>query len=389
MRISPAFGDKSPIHPQLKSSTENIRQNKMKISRFLLSSCTADSGFPVMQIPFVCLLTSSMLLFCQALEATLISIPESDASAPIAPVAGLANSTLGIPQPPEGLDLTYEIGGPKLRTTSCLVNAVAALKELALGDWDRKIIDGTEYRLDSYPEVSIIVTTSKRLRNIKAGLLTWAICLGVQEMITKKKFEFAQIEISWYGLKLGWVQVVNHPPRAGLIVEQRQSNETLDMGNKSVTLLSTSRSANITNLVATDNADDPAEARLNVTFEPYDGTLGVYDVFVPVMHGLTDLAKIPSTVESAGLMISVNGFKSYLCFVPETPPRTNPPVLQYGWLVRTIARIPTYMLENGRFSKVKIIIKVDEVIVGYGRMGAALDCNDDGLLLAPSGVAQS
>ena len=342
-----------------------------------------------MQIPFVCLLTLSMVLLCQALEATLISIPESDAIAPIAPVAGLTNSTLGIPQPPEGLDLTYEIGGPKLRTTSCLMNAVAALKELALEDWDRKIIDGTEYKLDSYPEVSIVVTTSKRQRNIKAGFLTWAICLGVQEMIKEKKFEFAQIELSWYGQKLGWVQVVNHPARAGLIVEQGQSNETLDMGNKSVTLLSTNRSANITNIVTTDHADDPAEARLSVTFEPYGDTLGVYDVFVPIMHGLTDLAKIPSTVESAGLMISVDGFKSYLCFVPETPPRTSPPVLQYGWLVRTLARIPTYMVENGRFSPVKILIKVDEVIVGYGRMGASLDCNDDGLLLAPSGVAQS
>ena len=342
-----------------------------------------------MELPFVCLLTLSMLLCSQTLGATLVSIPESDASAPIAPVAGLINSTLGVPQPPEGLDLTYEIGGPKLRTTSCLMNAVAALKELALGDWDRKIIDGTEYKLDSYPEVSIVVTTPKRLRNIKAGFLAWAICLGVEQMVRKKKFEFAQIEISWHDKKLGWVQVVNQPPRAGLIVEQKQPNETLEMGDKSVTLLSTNRSANIANIVTPDNADDPAEARLNVTFEPYDDTLGVYDVFVPIMCGLTDLAKLPSTVESAGLMISVDGFKGYICFVPETPPRTSPPVLDYGWLVRTMARIPTYMLEKRRFGHVRILIKVDEVIVGYGRVGASLDCNDDGLLPVHSGIAQS
>ena len=357
----------------------------MKFRSLLLSSFTE---LPVMQIPLVCFLTLCSLFLSQTLTATPTPIPGSDASTLTAHMAGFINSTLDIPPLPEEFTLTYEIGGPKLRVTSCLMNAVAALKELALGDWDRKIRDGTEYRLDDYPEVSIIVTTSKRKRNILASFVTWAVCLGMLDMISQTKFEFAQFEMSWEGQRLGWVQVVNHSPRTSLTVEERQTNGSLDLGTEPATLPTTNQPVNITDVITTDNANDPAEARLNVIFEPYGSSISLYDVFVPIMSGLSDMGRIPSTSQSTGLMIGLRGFTGFICFIAAIPPRTSPPFLEFGWLVRSVARIPAYMLREGRFGEITIKITVDGAAVGFGRLSKAPDCNDDGSL-ASLGVAES
>ena len=353
--------------------------------RLLLSSFTVDGKLPVMHILLICLLTLSNLIFSQSLTVT---------PAFIASPAGSNYSTLGIPRMPQGFDLMFEIGGPKLRTTSCLMNAVAALKTLALGDWDSKIIDGTEYRLESYPEVSIIVTTAKRKRSIEARFVLWAICLGTFELIAQRKFEFTQIEMSLQGQRLGWLQIVNHPNSAGLRLEEGQANATLGSENTLANVSISNRAIgpdplNFTTVVMPDSANDADEARLNVTFEPYGDILTIYDILVPIMSGLTDMAPIPSTHQPPNLRIGVEGFRGYICIMPARPPRTEPPFLEYRWLIRTLARIPNYMLSKGRFGEIVMKIVVDEVAVGYGRMSSAPLCDEDALLRSLAGVAEN
>ena len=332
-----------------------------------------------MQFPFFLILTLSTVFFIRTLSATIIPIsgsgyPTSNARAL---TVGSTNSTLGMPKLPDELGLTYEIGGPKLRTTSALMNAIATLKKLALDDWDGKVIDGTEYRLNDYPEVSIQVNTPKRKRNIKVGFVMWAICFGMYDMISKKNFELAQFQISWAGQLVGWVHVV---PTPGSKVEEGQNHGTLSLGNRSTTSPSAKQPLNITNVVTMDNTEDTDDARLTVDFQPYGDTLGIYDVFVPVMSGLTDMGRIPNYYESSGLMIGLNGFNGHVCFIPSIPPRTSPPTLNYGWLIRTVARIPAYMLSEGRFGEVIITVIVDDVMVGNGRVSTSPRCNDDGLI---------
>ena len=348
---------------------------------------------PVMHILFSCFLILSALSLSQAQATATTLDTAADAFTLAALMPGLNYSIFGIPRPPPEFDLNYEIGGPKLRITSCLMNTVAALKVLALGDWDGKISDGTEYRLDDYPEVSIIMTTPRRRRNVQARFVMWAICLGVYDMIAKKKFEFAQFEMSWEGQLLGWVQVVNHPPGAGSRIEEKQTNGPLNSGNNSAASPSTNRTIgqeliNITNVVTLNTTNDLPEARLNVSFEPYGVTLGVYDVFVPIMSGLTDMGKIPSTHESSGLIIGLVGFNGFICVLPAVPLRTSPPFMYYGTLVEAISRIPTYMLEKSRFGEINIRIAFDDVMVGFGRLSTRPDCDPDASLPVTLGVAE-
>lgn len=349
----------------------------MKFCKLLLSSCTADGELPVMRLPLFSMLYLSTLFFSQNLIATLTPGPGSYNSAPGARALTIAsvNSTLSYPQLPPGFDLSYEIGGPKLRTTSCLMNTVAALKEIALGEPDAKIIDGTEYKLDSYPEVSIIVTAAKRNHNIRARYVAWAINYGVYEMIATKKFEFAQFEISWLSQMLGWLQVINHSPSQDSKTNKRQTYRALDLGNYSATLPSANQPVNITKVLTTDNADDPEEARLTVEFEPYGAKLGLFDVFVPIMSCLTDMGKIPNSYEAEALMVGMQGYRGFICFLPDVPSRTTPPLLTYGWLKRAVARIPAYMLGQARFGEVMIKVDVDGVRVGFGRFSTSPVCN--------------
>ena len=347
-----------------------------------------------MRKSFVCFRALSILVLCHFLTAAISLTAGSDASNLIALTAGLKDPTLSIPVPPRGFDLTYEIGGPKLRITSCLMNAIAALKEIALGDWDKNIFDGTEYRLDDYPEVSITITTMKRKRSIQARFVMWAICLGVFDMISKKKFEFAQFEMSWEEQVLGWVQIVNQPADVASLPENRQANETLEPEDKATTLLSSNSAVrlgplNITNIITMDNENDPAEARLNVTLWPDGGTLGIYDVFVPIMSGLTDMAMSSSTHQAPGLFVGLEGFNGYISIIAAIPLRTSPPFMDYGWLIRTIARIPAYMLETRRFGEINIHIEVDGIFLGFGRLTTKPNRGVSASLPTASGVAGS
>lgn len=353
----------------------------MTFCKVLLSSFTADGESPVMHFPLSFILTLSNVFFSRTLSATLTPVLGNDTltSDARALTVGSINSTLGIGPLPDELGLTYEIGGPKLRTTSALMNAIATLKTLALEDWEGKVMDGTEYRLNDYPEVSIQVNTPRRKRNIRVGFVMWAICFGMYDMISKKKFELAQFQISWEDQLVGWVHVLPTPSSKA---EGGQNLGTLFLGNGSTTVPSATQLLNITNVVTTDDTDDPDDARLNVDFQPFGVTLGIYDIFVPVMSGLTDMGRIPNYYESSGLVINLSGFNGQICFIPTVPLRTSPPTLNYGWLIRTLARIPAYMLGAARFGEVIITVRVDDVIVGNGRVTTGPTCDDDGLISA-------
>lgn len=281
---------------------------------------------------------------------------------------------LGIPEPPPNFDVEYDIGGAKLKVTPCLMNTIAALKELALGDWQAKIVDGTEYRLESYPEVGIIVTTPRRKRNIQARFVIWAITLGVYDMIAMRKFEFAQFEMTWDREVIGWVHVVNHPPALGLTtIGGSESNGTMEfekrlerpqasngtMGTKVVS---------ITNIVDTNYLADTEESRLALTFGDFGNILSIFDVFVPIIIGLSDLATNPGAYTAPGLIIALHGSRAGIYIFPVIPERTSPPFLEYQWLIRALTRIPEHMFQEHRFGEVNVKLNVDGVRVGWGRM---------------------
>lgn len=322
-----------------------------------------------MQLRLSTFVIVSFLVYHEAALAINLRLPSSAPINVTTLQTATGYRTLGLPEQPDSLSVTYTIGGPKLLATACLMNAVDALKTLALGDWEAKIVDGTEYRLASFPEVSISVITPKRKRNIQARYVIWAIMDGLSYMIANKLFELAQFELRWDGVVLGWVHVADNPVAASLTLGGGQTNQTVDMTKRSAEPPSTN---DATNLTTTPPQTDPfAESRLTTTFTPQGGPLGIYDVFLPIMNALTDMAVFPSTHRTQGLIAGYGEFPGAVCILSLDPPG----YVEYQWIIRTVARIPGYMLAHRRFGEIDIAMAVDGVDVAGGRMTDIAKCD--------------
>ena len=303
-------------------------------------------------------------------------------------VTGFNSSALGSPLPPKGFSISYNIGGPKLNQTSLLMNTVAALRLLALGDWDGKVTDGTKYASDSYPEVSILVNTPKRLRSIPVSVIVWAITAGVYKVIEEKKFEFAQFEMRKYDQLVGWVHVSpNNRPFGSLAPAGYPVNSTFDnvarRDSRPISSTNTSsqmQASDVTNIITTDilTTEDPEEARLTTTFTPYGTPMKIYDIFIPIMGGLAELARFPNQHRTQFFIEERTGYSGTICIGSTPLFMAGPPYLEYQWLTRAIARIPGYMFESRRFGEVKIVLEVDRVMIAMGKMGTVEGLCGDG-----------
>ena len=268
-----------------------------------------------------------------------------------------------------------------------LMNTVLALRKLALGDYDSRITDGTEYNSDSYPEVSILVSTPKRLRTIPTAIIVWAITAGAYKMISERKIELSQFEIRDRDRLVGWVHIIpNSRPPGDLVLPGSSSNSAdrtvirrhirprsasneilIDTDTANVTSMD---SSNITNFITTNLANtDPEEARLITTFTPFGNLLSIYDVFIPIFGGLAELARYPGNGRTQYFIEERAGYRGCICITSTPLIIMQPPYLEYQWLARAIARIPADMLSRGRFGEIKIVMEVDRTMVGMGRMG--------------------
>ena len=292
----------------------------------------------------------------------------------------LSNSTLSIPDPPEPFAVAVTISGPPLHKTACLLNTVNALRAIALGGSEARIADDTEYKFSDYPEVSIIVNTPKRKRSIQAEYVLRAIFVGVRDIISYKKFEFSQFEMTWNGQLMGWVHVVNNPTPQGLVADEILSNATGNVENRSLAALPLNsthlESANNTNLLTTTIVNDPDEARLTIDLVPNGAKLGIYDIFFPVIQALSEMTFYKATAQAQGLVAGYDGTDGIICILTQLPFRSEPPFLEYRWLIRALARIPAYAVETHWFGELKIKVFVDGIEVGYGRLSNISTCSD-------------
>lgn len=137
----------------------------------------------------------------------------------------------------------------------------------------------------------------------------------------------------------------------------------------------TLESINITNVITIGQEIDPEDARLETNFTPNgDKKLGLFDVFVPIMGAMCELAPLPSTYRSNGLIEGLVGYAAGICILPVPPLRQAPPYLENQWLIRAVSRIPAYMLEQRRFGDIEMNLVVDGIPVGKGAMSHLPSC---------------
>lgn len=140
-------------------------------------------------------------------------------------------------------------------------------------------------------------------------------------------------------------------------------NQTPPVSNTTTWLLPTSADANTTSVDTVDPKNDP---RLRVAFRLTGSVITIYDIFYVALDMLREIAPYSRTRRLANTITEVGAANLVLQTRQNDPPRTvqNPPYFQIEWLMKALAQTPAYMLEEGSFREVEMVLFVDEVKVG-------------------------
>jgi len=297
----------------------------------------------------LCLVLS--ILLC---SAPMASFSKSD-DLPMIPNATTVGQSLNV-DPRFSLEIDY--GQSTLPGISVLMNAVYAMTDLALEDFEEPIVP-IPYSLDKFPEVTIVPKATAPGGAIQTRFIVWGLYKGIVAMIRMKKSQMAVFTLRWEGIIVGYISVAG--PRAQLVGTESNSTESL---------------LRRPGVAASDRTEDIAQNSPNVTQASNDQTLTVsfiptgpaltgHDVLVTVLYGLAYAAPYSSAKNAEAFELRPpDANNMYLGMLGSE----TTPFFQYRWVIETLDKIPKYMLYQGRFSGAKFKILVGGIEVGRGQM---------------------
>ena len=258
---------------------------------------------------------------------------------------------------------TYRQGQEKLSSSSCLMNAVNAMMQLALENVTEPI-RVRDFIDPDYSEVVIepIVFNSRRM--VEARFLLWGVWEGIMWMIHNRSFRDLMIGAHWDGTLMSNIWIRGN--RRQLSVAG--GNDTLG-----ITALSPKRSTHNATVVSTqglnmvDARNSLNDPHLTVSVTHVGVALGITEAFIAIFAALEYMAHFPSTDEVVGFRTSPEGEDTTIGVVEH--PRahvTGPPFLEFRWAILGIAQIPRWLLRQRRFTEVVMEIFVDRVSLGEG-----------------------
>ena len=265
--------------------------------------------------------------------------------------------------------LVPHFAGPKLLPVSCLLDAVDAALLLALGDFEGTITEEMVFKLDSHPQVEIALLPYDRPgSSIPWKYAVWALNFSINTMIRNRRYQCSVFFILRGSLVLGGLSY-----RVVLVALSEpgfMTSQSLVQGNdhNASLLKNPALKPNMSAIESTDTTNATANnPGLQVIFRLTGETLTLNAVFITCLDMLRELASFPSIGRMTADVTYVKSSKLFLEFHdPNDPPRTmmNPPYFQSEWLMRALAQMPDYMLEQRSFREAEIDISVDGIKIG-------------------------
>ena len=256
----------------------------------------------------------------------------------------------------------YQPAQRRLSATSCLMNAVNAMMNLALENFTEPITV-RNYVDPAYPEVEIIPIVPRGLR-IEARYLLWAVWEGIRWMMSRRSFQQLVVVAYWDGVRICsiWITgTLRHLSIAG-------SNGTLGFSARSEKMFI--RNATVDSkqgLSMMDLRNPLSDRHLTVSVTLVGEMLGITEVFITIYAALEYMAHFPSTEEVVRFQVWPDGEETTIGILEHTDaPTVRPPFLEYQWAILSIGQLPGYMLQQRRFTEVIIEIAVDGVPLGEG-----------------------
>lgn len=311
------------------------------------------------------------LLWVVALPV-LLSLAATNAAA-VVPLSSLVNQTgilynvtnapkLGAIDPRFTAD--YQPGSARLSATSCLMNAVNAMMELALENFTEPI-RVRNYMDPAYPEVMIVPLPLALEQRIETRYLLWAVWEGIRWMTSHRNFVDLVIGAYWDGILMChlWIRKAW---RQLSIVGSNGSDGTLGLAARSDGISFDNTTVETTQGLSMTDARNPLnDQHLTVSVIQLGETLGMTEVFIAIYATLEHMAHFPSTDELVNFQISPDDEDTIVGVLEHTlAPAVGPPFFEYQWAILSVGQIPAYMLQQMRFSEVVIEIAVDGVPLG-------------------------
>jgi len=246
--------------------------------------------------------------------------------------------------------------GPKIQSMACLMNAVNALTNMALQDILAPMGE-TTYELADHPNSAITLFPEnwQQRGQIERRFAVWGLFLAVYAMTTTGNYHCNTFHLLWDDKEVGTLcfsrgiitSSANDPQRQGL----------LSLDNTSTPLL-----------LSTASTSNSPVLSISILFLPT--VFPLQNFFMAVLSALTELAFFKN--KDVGIEHSTPDVAPVPASVAFYAWRTNPkaqvPLITPRHIIETLGHVPALMLARRKFSEADIMMRLDRVDAGLGRL---------------------
>ena len=266
--------------------------------------------------------------------------------------------------------LVPKFGGPRLFPVSCLLNAVDAALQLALGDYDGIITQRMTFKLETHPQVEIVLQPydEQGIASLPRKYAVWAVNFSINMMIRNNRYQSSVFFIYRRGRGIGGLSY--RVIQTSISEPGSETSENLERKNSHIRSLPSQTGyaldSNITEYVDLSEVDD-TNNDLQIAIRLTGSGLKSDEVFISIFDILRELSMFPTIARMVTDVAHIVSTGLYIGFSDANdPPRTirDPPYFQGEWLVKALARIPSYMVQRQKFREVEVGISVDGIKVG-------------------------
>ena len=265
--------------------------------------------------------------------------------------------------------ITRTFGSINVPATSCLMNAVEAMADLALSRYDDRV-DPKTYNLQKYPDVKITIQAVPAGGLLKTSYVVWGLYGGIGYMVRNNRFQCVKFYLRWNGDLVGLIDIDKVGPQLSIAGSNQSQSQSQIVQRSSALESIVNRSTNLTGL----DTGPPVlfDPRLSILIERTGENLPIFAVFMTVLCGMEYAAQFPSTsrVSPFGIYQTGQPYDTAVWFQDyESKRRRSPPFLEYQWVIKSLAQLPGFMFGEGRFTEVEMVIEVDGIRVGEAYVG--------------------
>lgn len=259
---------------------------------------------------------------------------------------------------------TIVLGEVVLPYLSLLMLGVEALATLAWKD-HTAYSAGTYMLLEGFPDAAIAIVPQIKSVGVMNEVAVRCILFGMHHVAKYQEFKNATIDCFWLDRRVA--SVLFGKPRDRLPSGSYHTPLTAAKGvNRSLRLSAQSACTaplgdNITCALATT----PDDVHPHYFYHLQSREISVLALFMTIMVALEYFSFFGSTIRLPAHRTIRTAWDTSLRLTPDQT-RKQPPFCETGWLIETVRRIPSFMLEQNKFAEISIAIIVDGVFVGDG-----------------------